>query len=200
MSRYWHNLDEAFFDVAEGIRKAIKKLMPSLEASAEIRQSKEIEPSQAALQTSQPATLPDKVHKTKEQWLEEGNTLYRLKRHDEALAAYEQALRLNPNDALAYNNKGYTLNKLKRYREALEACEQSLRLNPNDANTYETKGATLNGLKRYEEASTACEQALRLDPNLAEAYDTKGYALNGLNRKEEAQQAYGKARQLGYSG
>ncbi len=28
-SRSWHNLDEAFFDIAQGIRKAVKELMPS---------------------------------------------------------------------------------------------------------------------------------------------------------------------------
>ena len=43
MSRYWHNLDEAFFDVAEGIHEAIKKLMPSLEARGEIEETREIE-------------------------------------------------------------------------------------------------------------------------------------------------------------
>src|SRR5205807_928969 len=44
--------------------------------------------------------------KTKEQWLEEGNTHYRAKRYEDALSAYEQAIRLDPNYAFAYQNKG----------------------------------------------------------------------------------------------
>src|SRR5438270_13615849 len=47
--------------------------------------------------------------KTKKDWLNEGIALYNLKRYQEALAAYEQAIRLDPNYALAYNNKGEVL-------------------------------------------------------------------------------------------
>src|SRR5216684_9201297 len=59
--------------------------------------------------------------KTKEEWLNEGNALHSLQRYQEALAAYEQAIHLDPNFALAYKNKGWTLNNLKRYQEALVA-------------------------------------------------------------------------------
>ena len=38
-----------------------------------------------------------------------GNALRNLNRNEEALAAYEQAIRLDPNYALAYDNKGDTL-------------------------------------------------------------------------------------------
>src|SRR5260370_5690746 len=44
---------------------------------------------------------------TKEEWLEEGKALYDLKRHEEALAAFEQAIRLDPTDANTYSDKGH---------------------------------------------------------------------------------------------
>ena len=53
---------------------------------------------------------------------------YVLKRYEEALAAYEQVLRLDPNNALAYNNKGYVLNKLNRKEEAQQAYEKARQL------------------------------------------------------------------------
>src|SRR5712692_2330859 len=40
--------------------------------------------------------------KTKEQWLREGSALHGLKRHEEALIAFEQVIRLDPNNADAY--------------------------------------------------------------------------------------------------
>jgi tetratricopeptide (TPR) repeat protein len=224
----WPDLDEALYNVTEGIRKVIQEITPKSPPPSPILST------QPASQMPLPTNPPNTSQKTKKQWLEEGDrfgdlkqysealaayeqairldpndasaytnkgiALRNLKRYEEALAAYEQAIRLDPNYAFAYTNKSYILNKLKRYREALGACEESLQLDPKNANAYDTKGAILNGLKRYEEALTACEQALRLDPDLAEAYDTKGHALYGLNRKAEAQQAYEKARQLGYSG
>ena len=163
----WPDLDEAFYNVTEGIRKVIEEIAPK----------------------SSPSNLyylPDTSQKTKEQWLEEGNNLYVLKRYEEALAAYEQAIRLDPNDALAFYNKGGALIELKRHEEALTACEQAIRLDPNDALAYSRKGYTLYELKRYGEALAACEQAIRLDPNLADAYTNKGFALINLKRYEEA--------------
>src|SRR5713101_8398394 len=66
--------------------------------------------------------------KTKEDWLDEAETYYGLKRYEEALKALEQAIRLDPDYAPAYYNKGYILNGLKRYKVALGALEHALRL------------------------------------------------------------------------
>ena len=137
--------------------------------------------------------------KTKEEWLNEGNALHSLNRSQEALAAYEQAIHLDPNLAAAYNNKGMALYDLKRYQEALAAYEQAIRLDPNLALAYNGKGAALRALNRSQEALAAYEQAIRLDPNFANAYHNKGLALETLGKKKEAQQAYERARQLGYS-
>jgi tetratricopeptide (TPR) repeat protein len=43
------------------------------------------------------ATFLISFQKTTQQWLDEGDSLYDLKRYEEALAAYEQAIRLDPN-------------------------------------------------------------------------------------------------------
>src|ERR1700676_1663663 len=122
--------------------------------------------------------------KTKMEWFEEGNRLSDLKRYEEALAAYEQAIRLDPNDATAYYFKSAALIKLKRYEEALIAVEQAIRLDPQDTYAYTNKGAALIELKRYEEALIALEQAIRLDPNNSFAYIDKGAALDQLGRYE----------------
>ena len=66
--------------------------------------------------------------KTKEEWIREGNALSDLKRYEEALAAYEQAIRLDPNYAYAYNNKGDVLRELKRYKEAEQTFEKARQL------------------------------------------------------------------------
>ncbi len=137
--------------------------------------------------------------RSKGQWMQEGNTLSGLKRYQEALAAYEQAIRLDPNLALAYKGKGNALLGLKRPQEALVAYEQAIHLDPNLALAYRNKGNTLRNLKRYQEALVAYEQAIHLDPNYAPAYNNKGLALEALGKNKEAQQAFERARQLGYS-
>jgi tetratricopeptide (TPR) repeat protein len=115
-----------------------------------------------------------------------GSIYLNKKRYQEALLAYEQAIQLDPNDAVLYNGKGLALSNLNRYGEALIAYEQAIRLNPNNADAYFNKGDALSGLERYEEALAAYEQAIRLDPNNADAHNNKGYILSKLERYEEA--------------
>jgi len=124
------------------------------------------------------------------------DSYFYLKRYGEALAAYEQAIRLEPNYARAYLDKGIVLYNLKRYEEVLAACDQAIHLEPNDAPAYYNKGNALRHLKRHEEALAACDQAIRLDPNYAVAYYNKGIALGNLQQYEEALAACDQAIRL----
>ncbi len=119
-----------------------------------------------------------------------GNTYLDLKRYEEALAALEQALRLDPNEAPAYIGRGGVLLNLKRYEEALAAFDQAIRLDPNGAPAYTVKGIALGELKRYEEALAAFDQAIRFDPTFAFVYNDKGAVLLNLQRYEEALAAF----------
>jgi len=64
----------------------------------------------------------------KKERLEEGVTLSDFKRYEEALAAYEQAIRLDPTNADFYYMKGNVLRDLKRYKEAEQAFEKASQL------------------------------------------------------------------------
>ncbi|WP_420799385.1 tetratricopeptide repeat protein [Ktedonospora formicarum] len=122
---------------------------------------------------------------TKEEWFSVGRDHQKAKRYEEALAAYDQVIRLDPNDADTYNNKGNALNALKRNEEALAAYDQAIRLNPRYAYACNNKGVALNDLKRYEEALAAYDQAIRLDPNDADTYYNKGNILRYALKRNE---------------
>ncbi len=130
------------------------------------------------------------------QWLDKGSDLSKAKRYEQALAAYEQAIRLCPHDANTYNLKGNMLRELKRYEEALAAYEQAIQLDPKPATAYSNKSVTLIYLNQYEDALAACSQAIRLDPNSAAAYSNMGSVLFTLKRYEEALAACEQAIQL----
>ena len=120
----------------------------------------------------------------------------KAKRYQEALAAFEQAIQLDPDDASIYNGKGLVLSELKRYQEALAAYERAIRLDPNYAEAYFNKGNVLDDLEHYEEALAAYEQAIRLDPDDAVANNTYGYVLSELGFYEEALAAYDQSIRL----
>src|SRR5260221_14047448 len=84
---------------------------------------------------SEAVGLPPASQKTKEQWLEEGKVLmfYAPIRYEEALAAFEQAIPLDPNSGLAYRLKGRDLHPLKRHEEALAVFEEASVLDPTSA-------------------------------------------------------------------
>ncbi|NJP19470.1 MAG: tetratricopeptide repeat protein, partial [Hydrococcus sp. CRU_1_1] len=56
------------------------------------------------------------------------------------LADYNQALKLNPNDATAYYNRGLLYANQQKWELALADYNQALQLNPNYANAYYNRG------------------------------------------------------------
>lgn len=62
-----------------------------------------------------------------------GSVLTRLSRFEEALTAYREAVRLDPQSASAANGQAGVLFRMKRYPAAAREIERSLRLNPDQA-------------------------------------------------------------------
>ena len=62
---------------------------------------------------------------------------------DKALAEYTEAIRLDPNDADAYNNRGIADNNNADYAEALADFTEALRIAPH-------YGIAKTGLKRAQ--------------------------------------------------
>jgi tetratricopeptide (TPR) repeat protein len=55
------------------------------------------------------------------------HTLVQLERYEEALAAYDRSLELDPDDATAHNARGRVLWDLERYEDAYGAFDRSRR-------------------------------------------------------------------------
>jgi tetratricopeptide (TPR) repeat protein len=53
------------------------------------------------------------------------------KQYEEAIICYDDALRKNPNIAVACHNKAKALITLGRYEEADEFIDRAIKLNPN---------------------------------------------------------------------
>lgn len=143
-----------------------------------------------------PISTPSSPSKTKEQWLDEALAHHEAKRFVEALAAYEQAIQLDPGFSYAYNGKSLVLYNLKRYGEALDTIEHAIVLIPNDPSLHYGKGLVLEQMQDYHDALQAYEQAIRLDPRYALAWRKKGDVLRRLNRREESLAAYEHATKL----
>ncbi|MBD2091291.1 tetratricopeptide repeat protein [Microcoleus sp. FACHB-1515] len=60
-------------------------------------------------------------------------TLVNLDRFDEALAAFNQAVRIDPQDAAAWYRPGWVQRALGQYEAALASLKRSISLNPDNA-------------------------------------------------------------------
>ena len=134
-----------------------------------------------------------------EGWYTKGYNLARLGKYDEAINAYDEAIRLDPKYVNAWYAKGNNLNNLGRYDEAINAYDGAIRLDPKYENAWYAKGVDLKKQERYDEAINAYGEAIRLDPKYAKAWYAKGNALKLLGRTTEADAAYAKAKELGYT-
>ena len=119
--------------------------------------------------------------------------LQQLKRYQEALVAYDQALSLKPDFAAAWNNRGIALHELQRYPEALASYDRALSLKADFALAWNNRGTTLLDLKYYDMALASQARALQFDPNLVEALNNRGNLLRHFNRHAEALACYDRA-------
>ncbi len=94
-----------------------------------------------------------------ESLLTKGNILVNLGRSDEALAAIDQAIQLNPNNSDAWKQKALNSYVLGRYNESLEAYERVIELVPASGWIWKGKGDALKALGRQAEAEEAYDKA-----------------------------------------
>lgn len=100
--------------------------------------------------------------KTADEWYNEGNDLGQSGKYEEAIKAFDEALKINPQFVDAWNNKGFALADLGRYEEAIIAYDEALKINPQDADVWFNKGVALKNLGRIDEANKAFDEALKL--------------------------------------
>src|SRR5207253_7403537 len=68
---------------------------------------------------------------------------------DNALSALQQSVRLNPNDAVAFNELGYSYRNLKQYDQALSAYRQAISVRSDYATPYYQIGWIYNDREQF---------------------------------------------------
>lgn len=105
-----------------------------------------------------------------------GNAYREIKNYDEALNAYQKALRINRVYAAAWNNIGVTYADLKKYNVALPAFEKAHALKPEDAVTLLNRANNYKACGMMDKALADYNQLTRMDSSNSEIFFQRGSA------------------------
>ena len=124
---------------------------------------------------------------------------YEFGRYSEAgwtssIRYYEQALKLDPNYALAYCGLadtyaymgGVVMPSKKAVVKEKQFAQRALQLEPHLAEAHLSLAAALAGAFDWRNAEVEFDRAIELNPNLAWAYEIYAWYLGGLGRLDEA--------------
>ena len=104
--------------------------------------------------------------------------MYYAKRdYARAVAAYNEAVKLNPNQAAFYNDRGMAYRKLKKYEAAIADYTQAIKLTPQQADAYYNRGNAYKANREFEKAIADLGEAVRLNPRDAQAHNNLALLL-----------------------
>lgn len=150
---------------------------------------------EAGLTLDKAAALPVTSQSADEVFLF-GNVHAGLNQLDEAKAAYEDALKLDPNKAAAYTNLGVVYYQQGKLDDAIAQLQKSLEIDPQDADTQYMLGAAYVQKNDLSNAEKAFKQALALKPELGQAYIGLGNVYLITKQYDQALTALQKATEL----
>jgi len=128
--------------------------------------------------------------------VERGDAKLRAGDWDAALAEFDRALELRPEDAFALRCRGVTQFNLRRYEDAVADLDRALELDPSDAAALIGRGRCAYTLGRLDAARVDFERALELGPDSAVALAGLGGVHLQGRRYAQAAEAASRAMEL----
>jgi len=129
-------------------------------------------------------------------YAKQGDACFFENRYEDAIAAYNQALQIQPDLADTWNNRGVVLTRMQRYPEAIASYEQATTIRPTYPDAWNNRGVVLLELQKYPEAIGCYEQAIQAKPDYADAWNNRGVAFSKMEEYEQAVISYNQALQI----
>ena len=135
--------------------------------------------------------------------LEQGKIFYRDDKDDEAVAAFHEAIKLDPELAearfrlgLGYAALGKHEEAEAEYKKAVEVYKKYLAEHEDDSEAHYDLGQTYAGLGQYSDAIREYREATKLKDNDADMYYDLGVAHTKLAQYDAAATAFSKSLEI----
>jgi tetratricopeptide (TPR) repeat protein/S1-C subfamily serine protease len=121
-----------------------------------------------------------------------GITYNALQEYSKAIADYDKAIVIDPENTNAYNNRGATYAGLKEYPKAITDYDKAIAINPGFAEAYNNRGLIYAALGEYPKAITDFNYAIANNLKQADYYN-RGVVYAILQEYPKAIADYDKA-------
>lgn len=119
-------------------------------------------------------------------WMHRGNALRILKRPQEALESYDQAIAIQPQSYQALSHRAVILAMLNRRGEALASSDRAIALNSDSYEVWNNHGIILLMAGRPHEALTCFDRSIDYHPNFDKSWNNRAIALSRIGRDADA--------------
>lgn len=120
-------------------------------------------------------------------WFQAGSVLSGAGKYAEAVVAYGNVIRLQPECGEGYLHRGTARNELEQYKAALADLERALCLSPDVASAiHSARGVAKSGLGQHEAARAEHALAVQLTPRCALVYMNRGVSKIHCGEHEAA--------------
>jgi tetratricopeptide (TPR) repeat protein/S1-C subfamily serine protease len=127
------------------------------------------------------------------EWLNYGNRLLRALKYEDAIEAFDEAIKIKANFYQAWYAKGLALKSKKQYKPAVDAFRKATTYQPDSDEAWRQLGDCYFYLKQYADARKALEKAIALKPDDFIAYDWLGTVLREAGSYRHAIEYYDRA-------
>ncbi len=131
--------------------------------------------------------------KTGEYWFNVGNAYADSGMNKEAVEAFNQSIKIEPDVASSHVNLGVAYARLGMYKEAIDSHKQAIRIEPDNAFAHNDLGAAYSKIGMHKEAIEAFKQAIRIKPEYPEAHYNLGIDYKEIGMYKEAIDSYKQA-------
>lgn len=181
-------LNKNFVDAYVNLARVYVRLNNLTEAAKYYRKAIEMRPENEDYQKEFAALI--------KRYLVEGNQLMQRKSYSAALEKFDQAIRLNPKDHMAYYFKAVVYMEEKNLEEALQAVNESIELDDTYPKAHLVKGKIYMMQRNIEAALAAFNKATKLDSEYLDAWNNIGYLYYHIKEYDKAIPAYKKVIDL----
>ncbi len=93
-----------------------------------------------------------------------GNALQKLNQFEDAIDAFEKALKIDPTMCDAWINRGRLLDDMGHHSRAIQSYDIALEVDPNDSMAWTNRGNSFRALENFKEALASYANALQIEP------------------------------------